>query len=60
MGGTQTSVVIEAIELSLTRAAGGDVTAVRLVAEATDTGAGAGAEGHTALNRGPNEAGQDR
>jgi hypothetical protein len=33
-------VEIEAIELGLTRAAGGDVTEVRLVAEAADAGAG--------------------
>jgi hypothetical protein len=41
-GDPDVGVEIEAIELSLTRAAGGNVTEVRLVAEATDTGAGAG------------------
>jgi hypothetical protein len=33
-------VEIEAVELGLTRAAGGDVPEVRLVAEAADAGAG--------------------
>jgi hypothetical protein len=41
---------VEAVELGLTRAAGGDVPEVRLVAEATDAGAGAGAEGDAALD----------
>jgi hypothetical protein len=35
-------VEVEAVELGLARATGGDVTEVRLVAEATDAGAGAG------------------
>jgi hypothetical protein len=52
-------VEIEAVELGLTRAAGGDVTEVRLVAEAPDAGAGAGAEGDAALDGGAGEAGQD-
>jgi hypothetical protein len=52
-------VEVEAVELSLTRAAGGDVTEVRLGAEAADAGAGAGAEGDAALDGGPDEAGQD-
>ena len=34
---------VEAVDLGLTRAAGDDVTEVRLVAEAADAGAGAGA-----------------
>ena len=50
---------IEAIELGLTGAAGGDVTEGRLVAEAADAGAGAGAEGDAALDGGAGEAGQD-
>jgi hypothetical protein len=50
----------EAVELGLTRAAGGDVTEVRLVAEAADAGAGAGTEGDTALDGGADEAGPDR
>src|SRR5439155_8206030 len=52
-------VEVEAVELGLTRAAGGDVTEVRLVAEAADAGAGTGAEGDAALDGGLNEAGQD-
>jgi hypothetical protein len=39
-GDPDVGVEIEAIELGLTRAAGGDVTEVRLVAEAADAGAG--------------------
>lgn len=49
-------VKVEAVELSLTRAARGDVTEVRLVAEAEETGAEGG---DAALDGGPNEAGQD-
>jgi hypothetical protein len=56
-GDPDVGVEIEAIELGLTRAAGGDVTEVRLVAEAADAGAGAGAEGDAALDGGPHEAG---
>jgi len=52
-------VEIEPVELGLTRAAGGDVTEVRLVAEAADAGAGTGAQGDAALDGGLNEAGQD-
>jgi hypothetical protein len=52
-------VEIEAVELGLTRTAGGDVTEVRLVAEAADASAGAGAEGDTALDGGADEAGED-
>ncbi len=50
---------VEAIELGLARAAGGDVTEVRLVAEAADASAGAGAEGDAALDGGADEAGED-
>ena len=50
---------VEAVELGLVRAAGGDVTEVWLVAKAADAGAGAGAEGGTALDGGANEARQD-
>jgi hypothetical protein len=50
---------IEAVELGLTRAAGGDVTEVRLVAEAPDAGAGAGTEGDATPDGGAGEAGQD-
>ena len=52
-------VEIEAVELGLPRAARGGVTEIRLVAEAADAGAGAGAEGDPALDGGPGEAGQD-
>jgi hypothetical protein len=52
-------VEVEALELGLARAAGGDVTEVRLVAEAADAGAGAGAEGDAALDGGPDEVSQD-
>jgi len=41
------------------RAPGGDVTEVRLVAEAADAGAGAGAEGDAALDGGADDPGQD-
>src|SRR6266511_398312 len=41
-------VEVEAVALGLARAAGGDVTEVRLVAKAADAGAGPGAEGGTA------------
>ena len=58
-GDPDVGVEIEAIELGLTRAAGGDVTQVRLVAEAADAGAGAGAEGDAALDGGTDKAGQD-
>jgi hypothetical protein len=52
-------VEVEAVELGLTRAAGDDVTEVWLVTEASDAGAGAGAEGDAALDGGAGEAGQD-
>ena len=51
---------INAVELGLTRAAGGDVTEVRLVAEAADAGAGPWPQRDAALDGGPEEAGQDR
>src|SRR5262245_31868264 len=49
----------EAVELGLARAAGGGVAQICLVAEAADVGAGTGAEGDAALDRGADEAGQD-
>jgi len=58
-GDPDVGVEIEAVELGLARAAGGDVTQGRLVAEAPDAGAGAGAEGDAALDGGAGEAGQD-
>jgi hypothetical protein len=58
-GDPDVGVEIEAVDLGLTRAAGGDVTEVRLVAEAPDAAAGAGAEGDAALDGGAGEAGQD-
>jgi len=54
------SVEIEAVELGLTRAAGGDVTEVRLVAEAADAGAGPWPQRDAALDGGTDDAGQDR
>jgi hypothetical protein len=45
-------VEIEAVELGLARAAGGDGTEVRLVAEATDAGAGPWSQRDTALDGG--------
>ena len=56
-GDPDVCVEVEAGDLGLTRAAGDDVTEVRLVAEAADAGAGAGAEGDAALDGGPHEAG---
>src|SRR6266498_3179195 len=53
-------VEIEAVELGLTRAAGGDVPEVRLVAEAADAGAGPWPQRDAALDGGPDEAGQER
>jgi len=50
-------VEVEAVELGLTRAAGGDVTEVRLVAEAADAGAGPWPQRDAALDGGPYEAG---
>jgi hypothetical protein len=58
-GDPDVGVEIEAIELGLTRAAGGDVTEVRLVAEAADAGAGPWPQRDAALDGGPDEAGQD-
>jgi hypothetical protein len=49
----------EAVELFLTRAARGNVTEVRLVAEAPDAGAGARTEGDAALDGGAHETGED-
>jgi hypothetical protein len=48
-GGPDVGVEVEAVELGRARAAGGDVTEVRLVAQAADTSASAGAEGDAAL-----------
>jgi hypothetical protein len=50
-------VEVEAVELGLARAAAGGVAQIRLVAEAADVGAGAGAEGDAALDGGADEAG---
>jgi hypothetical protein len=50
----------EAVELGLTRAARGDVTEVRLVAEAADAGTGAGAEGDAALDGGAHKTGEEQ
>jgi hypothetical protein len=58
-GDPDVAVEVEAVELGLTRAAGDDVTEVRLVADAADAGAGAGAEGDAALDGGAGEVGQD-
>jgi hypothetical protein len=58
-GDPDVGVEVEALELGLARAAGGDVTEVRLVAEAADAGAGAGAEGDAALDGGAEDPGQD-
>ena len=58
-GDPDVGVEIEAIELGLTRAAGGDVTEGRPVAEAAEAGTSAGAEGDAALDGGVGEAGQD-
>ena len=53
-------VEVDAVELGLARAAGGDVTEVRLVAKAADAAAGAGTEGAAVLDGGADEAGQAR
>jgi hypothetical protein len=58
-GDPDVGVEIEALEVGLARAAGGDVTEVRLVAEAAEAGAGAGAEGDAALDGGAPDPGQD-
>ena len=55
-GNPDVGVEVEAVELGLPRAVRGDVTEVRLVAEAADTGA----EGDAALDGGPDEAAQGR
>ena len=52
-------VEVEALELGLARTARGDVTEVRLVAEAAEAGADAGAEGDAALDGGAPDPGQD-
>ena len=57
--GPGTGVEIEALELGLMRAAGGDVTRGPPVGETLDAGPGAGAEGDAALDGGAAEAGQD-
>ena len=49
---------IEAVELGLAGPAGADVVQLRLVADAPDASAGAGAEGDAALDGGAEEAGQ--
>src|SRR5439155_10231632 len=59
-GDPDVGVEIEAVELGLTRPAGGDVPEVRLVAEAADAGAGPWPQRDAALDGGPDEAGQDR
>src|SRR5262245_6598392 len=51
-------VEVEAIALRLARAARGEGTEGRLVAEAADAGAGAGAEGDATLDGGAHEAGE--
>ena len=56
-GDPDVGVEIEAVELGLTRAARGDVTEVRLVAEAADAGAGPWPQRDAALDGGPYEAG---
>ena len=53
-------VEVEAVEPGLTRAARGDVTEVRLVAESAGAGAGPWPQRDAALDGGPDEAGQDR
>src|SRR5262245_45294200 len=53
-------VEVEVVELGLTRAAGGDVSEVRLGAEAADASAGPWPQRDAALDGGPDEAGQDR
>jgi hypothetical protein len=58
-GDPDVGVEVEAVELGLARSARGGVTQVRLVAEAADAAAGAGAEGDAALDGGAGEAGQD-
>jgi hypothetical protein len=58
-GHPDVGVEVEAIALGLARAAGGEVTEVRLVAEAADAGAGAGAEGNATMEGGADEAGED-
>ena len=58
-GHPDVGVEIEAVELRLTRAAGGDEPEVWFVAEAADAGARPGAEGDTALHRGADKASQD-
>src|SRR5207247_6336243 len=58
-GNPDVGVEVKAVELSLTRAAGGEVAEVRLVAKAADAGTGTGAEGDAALNGGAHEAGED-
>ena len=58
-GDPDVGVEVEALELGLAGPAGGDVTKVRLVAEAADACAGAGAEGDAALDGGADDPGQD-
>jgi hypothetical protein len=53
-------VEVEAVELGLAGAARGGMAQIRLVAEAADAGAGAGAEGDAAMDGGADEAGQNR
>jgi hypothetical protein len=58
-GNPDVGVEVEALGLGLARAAGGDVTEVRLLAEAAEAGAGAGAESDAALDGGADDPGQD-
>jgi hypothetical protein len=51
-------VEIEAVELGPAGPAGADVVQLRLVADAADASAAAGAEGDAALDRGADEAGR--
>jgi hypothetical protein len=58
-GDPDVGVEVEAIELGLPGAPGGDVTEIRLVAEAADAGAGTGAEGNAALDGRADDPGED-
>jgi hypothetical protein len=60
LGHPDIGVEVEAVELGLAGTARGGMAQIRLVAEAADAGAGAGAEGDAALDGGAGEAGQDR
>ena len=58
-GDPDVGVEVEASSWACRGPAGGRVTEVRLVAEAADAGAGAGAEGDAALDGGADDPGQD-